>query len=102
MKYVQQVRIFCGIENHEGPLMTKAVVYILGDQVLMYQSDYPHPESLFPVAVDTVLEWKSTLGEPATRKLMGENAMRFLRLESTPWDTASERVGAGAPTSSGV
>ena len=52
----------------------------------MYQSDYPHPESLFPAGVDTVLEWKSVLGEPATRKLMGENAMRFLRLASTPWD----------------
>ncbi|MBV9898811.1 MAG: hypothetical protein JO020_32045, partial [Chloroflexi bacterium] len=88
LEYVQQGRVFCGIENHEGPLMTKAVVDILGDGVLMYQSDYPHPESLFPVAVDTVLEWKSVLGEPATRKLMGENAMRFLRLASTPWDDA--------------
>ena len=102
LEYVQQGRVFCGIENHEGPLMSKAVVDILGDGVLMYQSDYPHPESLFPVAVDTVLEWKSVLGEPATRKLMGENAMRFLRLESTPWDTASEPARVGAPTSSGV
>jgi len=56
LEYVQQGRVFCGIENHEGPLMTKAVVDILGDGVLMYQSDYPHPESLFPVAVDTVLD----------------------------------------------
>ena len=73
--------------------MTKAVVDILGDGVLMYQSDYPHPESLFPAGVDTVLEWKSVLGEPATRKLMGENAMRFLRLESSPWDTTPEAAG---------
>jgi uncharacterized protein len=102
LEYVQQGRVFCGIENHEGPLMTKAVVDILGDGVLMYQSDYPHPESLFPAAVDTVLEWKGVLGEPATRKLMGENAMRFLRLASTPWDNGSEaatsvQVAAGTP-----
>ena len=41
LEYVQMGRVFCGIENHEGPLMTKAVVDILGDGVLMYQSDYP-------------------------------------------------------------
>jgi predicted TIM-barrel fold metal-dependent hydrolase len=103
LEYVQQGRVFCGIENHEGPLMTRAVNDILGDGVLMYQSDYPHPESLFPAAVDTVLEWKGVLGEPATRKLMSENAMRFLRLASTPWDNdaqaaTSPKVAAGTPS----
>ncbi len=83
--------------------MTRAVNDILGDGVLMYQSDYPHPESLFPAAVDTVLEWKGVLGEPATRKLMGENAMRFLRLASTPWDNEAQvapspKVATGTPS----
>lgn len=98
LEYVQQGRVFCGIENHEGPLMTKAVVDILGDGVLMYQSDFPHPESLFPHGTDVVLGWKDTLGETATRKLMGENASRFLRLASSPWDDqpASERDLAAA------
>jgi hypothetical protein len=56
--------------------------------------------------VDTVLEWRSVLGEPATTKLMGENAMRFLRLASTPWDTVngstSQTIKSGAPASSGI
>jgi predicted TIM-barrel fold metal-dependent hydrolase len=82
MEYVQQGRVFCGIENHEGPLMTKAVVDILGDGVLMYQSDFPHPESPFPNGTDLVIGWKPYLGEDATRKLMGENASRFFRLSS--------------------
>jgi predicted TIM-barrel fold metal-dependent hydrolase len=86
LEYVQQGRVFCGIENHEGPDMTKAVVDLLGDGVLMYQSDFPHPECLFPHSTDTVIGWQSVIGETATRKLMGENAMRFLRLTSTPWD----------------
>ncbi|HLG71196.1 MAG TPA: amidohydrolase family protein [Chloroflexota bacterium] len=85
MEYVQMGRVFCGIENHEGPHMTKAVVDLLGDHVLMYQSDFPHPESLYPNSTDTVIGWKSVLGEDATRKLMGENAARFLRLTNTPW-----------------
>ncbi len=95
MEYVKMGRVFCGIENHEGPLMTKAVNDILGDHVLMYQSDYPHPESLFPNAVKTVFAWKDTLGEVATRKLMGENAARWLRLQSHPWSSTGstgERV----------
>src|SRR4029077_7706474 len=100
LEYVQQGRVFCGIENHEAPLMTKAVVDLLGDGVLMYQSDYPHPESLFPVAVDTVLQWKDTPGGPATRKLMGENAMRFLRLASSPWDGSAEPAAAGTTAAS--
>jgi hypothetical protein len=57
--------------------------------VLMYQSDFPHPESLYPHSTDTVIGWRSVLGDDATRKLMGENAMRFLRLTSSPWDNAA-------------
>ncbi|HVA23450.1 MAG TPA: amidohydrolase family protein [Chloroflexota bacterium] len=89
MEYVQMGRVFCGIENHEGVAMTKAVIDLLGDDVLLYQSDFPHPESLFPNSTDTVIGWKSVIGETATRKLMGENAMRFLRLTSSPWESSS-------------
>jgi hypothetical protein len=32
-----------------------------------------------------VIAWRESLGEQATRKLMWENASRFLRLTSTPW-----------------
>jgi hypothetical protein len=52
----------------------------------MYESDFPHPECMFPNSTDHVLGWKDVLGESATRKLMGENAMKFLRLATTPWD----------------
>jgi predicted TIM-barrel fold metal-dependent hydrolase len=96
MEYVQSGRVFCGIENHEGPQMTKAVVDILGDGVLMYQSDFPHPESLYPNGTDTVIGWKSVLGETATRKLMGENAARFLRMANDPWGEPAKAGAAAA------
>ncbi|MBV9121666.1 MAG: amidohydrolase family protein [Chloroflexi bacterium] len=96
LEYVQQGRIFCGIENHEGVAMTKAVIDLLGDGVLMYQSDFPHPESLFPHSTDTVIGWRQELGEEATRKLMGENAARLLRLASSPWDSAATPAAAHA------
>lgn len=100
MEYVEQGRVFCAIEAHEGPNMTKAVNDLLGDGVLMYSSDFPHPECAFPDSVDNVLKWGDTLGESAMRKLMSENATQYLRLLSTPWDRA-EVAGSTAASSRG-
>ncbi len=86
LEFVRMGRVFCAIEAFEGPVITKGVIDVLGDGVLMYESDFPHPECMFPDSTDHVLAWKDVLGEEATRKLMGANAMRFLRLVSTPWD----------------
>src|SRR5712691_11822964 len=85
MEYTQMGRVFCGIDFSEGVEMTKAVVDILGEHVLMFESDYPHPETIFPDHADTVIAWRRSLGEQATQKLMWENAARFFRLASTPW-----------------
>lgn len=90
VEYAQQGRVFCGIDLSEGPEMTKAVIDLLGDGVLMYLSDYPHPETLFPETIDTVLGWREQLGEQATRRLMGDNAARFFRLTTTPWTGAAD------------
>jgi predicted TIM-barrel fold metal-dependent hydrolase len=96
LEYAAMGKVFCAIEAHEGPQMTKAVIDLLGDHVLMYESDFPHPESLFPHSTDHVIAWRSVIGETATRKLMGENAARFLRLLSTPWETPAQVAGATA------
>jgi hypothetical protein len=34
-----------------------------------------------------VLAWQQELGQMATQKLMWENAARFFRLTSTPWES---------------
>ena len=87
LEYVQAGRVFCGIDQSEGPQMTKAVIDLLGDQVLMFLSDYPHPETLFPDTIDTVIAWRSVIGEQATRRLMGENAAQFFRLGAASTST---------------
>lgn len=92
LEYVQMGKVFCAIEAHEGPQLTKATIDTLGDGVLMYASDFPHPECMFPEHTDHVLAWESALGAEATRKLMGENAIEYLRLLSHPWEEAT--VGA--------
>jgi hypothetical protein len=79
IEYARSGRIFCGIELYEGEAMAKAIIDVLGDGVLMFQSDYPHGGCGFPESPDVVLSWKG-LGETALRKIMHENAERYLRL----------------------
>ena len=85
LEYAQMGRVFCSIDLSEGVALTRATIDQLGDGVLMFASDYPHPETIFPDHADAVIAWRPALGEPALQKLMWENASRFFRLISTPW-----------------
>jgi predicted TIM-barrel fold metal-dependent hydrolase len=76
--YMKSGRFFCSIEHHEGEDMFGDVSRFLGDDVLMYASDYPHSECQFPDSVANILAW-SSLGVDRQRKLLWENANRFFR-----------------------
>ena len=75
--YITSGRFFQTIEMSEGAELTKAVIQLLGEDILMYASDYPHGESWFPKSVDTVMAWD--LPERMKRKLFWDNAARFYR-----------------------
>ncbi len=77
-EYVTGGRYFQSIEISEGEALTKAVIDLLGEDILMYASDYPHGESWFPVSTETVLSWNS-ISATAKRKLFWDNAVRFYR-----------------------
>jgi predicted TIM-barrel fold metal-dependent hydrolase len=77
-EYVANGRYFQSIEISEGEALTKAVIDLLGEDILMYASDYPHSESWFPVSTETVLAWDS-IAAPARHKLMWTNATKFYR-----------------------
>ena len=76
--YMKSGRFFCSIEHHEGEDMLKHVTAFLGDDVLMYASDYPHSECQFPDSISNILEW-SSLKTGQQRKLFWENANQFFR-----------------------
>ena len=46
-EYMTSGRFFASLVIHEGEKMAKMVTDFLGDNVLMYSSDYPHAESRF-------------------------------------------------------
>jgi predicted TIM-barrel fold metal-dependent hydrolase len=77
-EYLASGRFFCSIERQEGEDMFNAVTDFLGDDVLMYASDYPHSECQFPDSIDNILAW-SSLGEERRRKLLWGNAARFYK-----------------------
>ncbi|MDH3604329.1 MAG: amidohydrolase, partial [Candidatus Tectomicrobia bacterium] len=74
-EYVQSGRYFQSIEIPEGPALTQSVIDLLGEDILMYASDYPHGESWFPKSAETVLGWE--MQETTKRKLLWDNAVKF-------------------------
>ena len=77
-EYVKDGRFLCSIEMHEGEEMFNVTTEFLGDEVLMYASDYPHAECRFPESPDHVLRW-SSLSKETMQKLMWDNAIRFYK-----------------------
>lgn len=74
-EYVMSGRYFQSIEIPEGAQLTNAVADLVGENVLMYASDYPHGESHFPKSVELVLGWD--MAEARKRTLFWDNAVRF-------------------------
>ncbi|HKA34528.1 MAG TPA: amidohydrolase family protein [Candidatus Binatia bacterium] len=73
-EYMTSGRFFASLVIHEGEKMAKMVSDFLGDNIIMYSSDYPHAESRFPESADRVLAWKS-LGDGVMRKMLWDNAV---------------------------
>ncbi len=75
-EYLTGGRFFASVVLHEGEDMVKMVSDSLGDHILTFSSDYPHPESRFPDSADIALGWTG-LGEGRMRKMLWENPVRF-------------------------
>jgi hypothetical protein len=58
--------------------ITQSVIDLLGPDILMFGSDYPHGESWFPVAVENVLGWKLQ-GRRQAKNLLGQRLKYYRR-----------------------
>ena len=74
-EYVLSGRYFQSIEIPEGLKLTNSVIDLVGEDVLMYASDYPHGESHFPESVELVLEWD--MPRARKNKLFWDNALKL-------------------------
>ncbi len=78
LEYTASGRVFCGVDLYEGPAIVRSIIEVIGDGAIMFQSDYPHDQCYFPESTDEVLGWN--IPEASMRKLMSENAERYLRM----------------------
>jgi predicted TIM-barrel fold metal-dependent hydrolase len=77
-EYIRGPQYFQSIQLHEGEQSLRHALEALGEDTLMFATDYPHSESWFPKSVEGVLGWTS-ISETARRKLLWENAARCYR-----------------------
>ena len=94
-EYLRGPRYFQSIQIYEGEQSLRHALEALGEDTLMFATDYPHSESWFPKCTDVVLGW-STLPETAKRKLLWDNAARCYRRYSPRAAPAAARAPAAA------
>jgi uncharacterized protein len=75
LEYTTGGRFFASIVLHEGGQMVKLVSDYLGDDLLMFSSDYPHPETRFPESVDLTLSW-TEVNPDLMRQILSDNAIK--------------------------
>ena len=56
------------------------LIDIVGEDNVMFETDFPHPTCLYPSPLDSMAEKMATLRPETRRKVMGENAARLYRL----------------------
>jgi predicted TIM-barrel fold metal-dependent hydrolase len=71
----------CVISAEPDEGLTGPVIGHLGEDFMVWASDYPHVDASFGV-VDEIRSRLAGLPESAQRKVLGENALRFYRLSA--------------------
>jgi predicted TIM-barrel fold metal-dependent hydrolase len=70
----------CFIGCDADDVLAEMVVAQLGDECVVWASDYPHPDSQFPGALDQTLVSLSGLSENSRTRLLGGNGQRLFGL----------------------
>ena len=72
------------IDTRHDLQYVRSLVDAVGEDNILFETDFPHPTCLYPAPLETVSEKMATLRPEARRKIMGENAARLYRLEPDP------------------
>jgi predicted TIM-barrel fold metal-dependent hydrolase len=72
--YIKQGNLFFAMEPEEETL--PYVIERIGDDKILFASDYPHWDGMFPYVTKTIRERKD-ISDQAKDRILGENAQRF-------------------------
>jgi predicted TIM-barrel fold metal-dependent hydrolase len=65
-------------EKNQGHL--QSLIDSVGEDNVLFETDFPHPTCLYPAPLDTIEEKMLTLRPETRRKVLGENAAKLYRL----------------------
>jgi predicted TIM-barrel fold metal-dependent hydrolase len=57
-----------------------ALIDTVGEDNVLFETDFPHPTCLYPKPLDTVADKMAELTPEVQRKVLGDNAVRLYRL----------------------
>jgi hypothetical protein len=77
-EYIRGPQYFQSIQLYEGEQSLRHAIEALGEDTLMFATDYPHSESWFPKSVDVVLGW-GALSEGPRRSCCGRTPRDAMR-----------------------
>lgn len=72
----------CFVAMDPDDHVAATTVRLLGDECVVWSSDYPHPDAPFPGAVSASLKTLAALPEESIHRVMGGNARRLYGLEA--------------------
>jgi predicted TIM-barrel fold metal-dependent hydrolase len=72
----------CFITCEPDEALLHSVIEVLGDDNILFATDYPHPDSKYPKTVESFLALPRVSVE-SKRKILWENALRFYGFEPT-------------------
>ena len=87
--YIRGPQYFQSIQMHEGEQSLRHAIEAIGEDTLMFATDFPHAECWFPKSVDAVLAWTS-IPDAVKRKLFWDNAVRCYRRAFSPHPVGAE------------
>ena len=65
-------------EENQGDLQN--MIDKVGDERILFETDFPHPTCLYPSPLNTMAEKMNGLRTETRRRIMGENAAGLYRL----------------------
>lgn len=72
----------CFFTTEPDEKMLPAVLKVMGDDIILFGSDYPHTDSKFPHSVKWVRE-RTDISEESKDKILTKNGARFVGLETS-------------------
>ena len=84
MKPSDYFRRQCFISTDPEDNVVDAVLRHVGDECVVWASDYPHPDAHFPGSVEESLGKMASVGETSRRKIFAENAARLYGINVSP------------------